>query len=167
MKKFPEEQDPQIDRFFSWLRKPAILPPPDFLERTRQRILSEVEPADQLVDQLLEMDASMRNPQMVHLVRRRLAQAETSTNTRSLAWFSWLAPLAAAATLALAFVSFQTQAPRQASTMVVQTDPGILVEESPDEDSELTRIFALAANLHSSANMAHLQSVEDLASLFD
>jgi hypothetical protein len=51
--------------------------------------------------------------------------------------------------------------------MAVQTDPGILVEEVIEEDSELTLIFALAANLHSSADMSQLQSVEDLASLFD
>ena len=167
MKSSHHEQDPRMDRFFTWLNKPAVHPKPDFLERTRQRLLTEAEPADQLLDQLLEMDASLHNPQMAQLVRRRLAKNPQSDNTRSLAWFSWLAPLAAAATLTLAFVSFQSRAPTATPPMAVQTDPGILVEEVIEEDSELTLVFALAANLHSSADMSQLQSVEDLASLFD
>jgi hypothetical protein len=167
MKSSHQEQDPGMDRFFTWLSKLAVQPKPDFLQRTRQRLLENSEPADQLLDQLLKMDESMRNPQMVHLVRHRLAETRESASSRSLAWFSWLAPLAAAATLTLAFVSFQSRAPREAPNMALQTDPGILVEDIIDEDSELTRIFALAANLHSSADMSQLQSVEDLASLFD
>ena len=167
MKSSHQEQDSQMDRFFTWLNKPAVQPKADFLKRTRQRLLTESEPVDQLLDQLLKMDASMRNPQMVHLVRHRLDETRQAGSNRSLAWFSWMAPLAAAATLTLAFVSFQSRAPREAPVMAVQTDPGILVENIVDEDSEITRIFALAANLHSSADMSQLQSVEDLASLFD
>ena len=49
MKTSPEEQDPRMDSFFSWLKKPAVQPTPDFLERTRQRMLAQSDPVDQLL----------------------------------------------------------------------------------------------------------------------
>jgi len=167
MKISPEERDPSLDRFTDWLKKEEIQPKPDFLSQVRQRMLLESDPADQILDQMLEMDPSLRNPHMVDLVRQRMGLEQETPRNPSLAWFSWLAPLAAAATLTLAFVSFQTRAPQATPYLSARDIEPTQVDTSFNDDFEATRIFALAANLHSSANMSQLQSVEDLASLFD
>lgn len=163
-----EQGDAHLARFESWLKKPGMMPRPGLPERVRERLHADAEAADPYIDALLKMDASLRVPEMAARVRQRLAAEEGAQEARPANWFNWLAPLAAAATLALAFMSFQTQTPRNETVRTGEDAlaSGVSVEAISD-DSEVTRIFALAANLHASANMSDLQSVEELAFLFD
>ena len=83
----------------------------------------------------------------------------------SIALIRWLAPMAAAATLALAVISFQSR-----GTQAIQ-------EQAPDHpvdslavvdvDEDMMQIMALAANLESASDLSRLESVEHLSFLFE
>lgn len=102
---------------------------------------------------------------MVEKVRLRI-QSEVPESGASVVWFKWLVPLAAAATLTLTFISFQQSAPNggqlEAPSALTVAEPGL-----SSVDAELMDIFALAANLEGGPEVAKLESVEDLAFLFD
>jgi hypothetical protein len=96
-------------------------------------------------------------------VRSRLTDSTREGNR--LAWFNWLPPLAAAATLTLAFISFQANTPAPSTSN--PPIPTLAHAESLESDLELTRIMVLAATLKGSADVTKLDSPEDLAFLFD
>jgi len=100
---------------------------------------------------------------MLAKVRRQLAQPAQEAPARR-EWFPWLAPLAAAATLTFAFFSFQSQVPQHDSGFQagLRSQPSVNL---PDEQT--AEIFALASNLQGGTDLSKLDSVEDLAFLFD
>ena len=103
---------------------------------------------------------------MLARVRRQLMEPEQERTVRR-DWLPWLAPLAAAATLAFAFISFQSQVPRE---WPPQSDlqAGLDSQASASRlDEQTAEIFALASNLQGGTDLSKLDSVEDLAFLFD
>ena len=103
---------------------------------------------------------------MVKKIRRRLALGDSRARPRA-DWFSWLAPLAAAAMLAFALVSFQSRAPVNEAGPTGTPAPRIAPVPPAREDPQLTQIMALDANLAVDADMTKLESVDSLAFLFD
>ncbi len=152
--------DKELKQFDNWLLNTSIQPRAGMVERVRARLQDSAN-VDGILDKLLEPDYSLRDPYMLQKVRQRLEESNRKENR--FAWATWLPPLAAAATLTLAFISFQKQAP---SLPKIET-PTLAAVETMDRDLELTRIMALAANLQSSADVAKLDSAEDLAFLFE
>lgn len=152
--------DQALKQFDNWLRKSAVQPREGMAERVRAR-LQDASSIDGILDELLEPDYSLRDPSMLQKVRQRLQESSQSGNR--LAWTRWLPPLAAAATLTLAFISFQKQAP----SLPEMESPTLATVETMDRDIELTRIMILAASLQSSTDVAKLDSAEDLAFLFE
>ena len=166
MKNEPQSNDPVLAKFDAWLGSATVRPPQDFLQRVRSRLQDAPDSADAWIEELLQPDLSLRDPRMLAKVRQRLADQQPEI-AASRIWFPWLAPLAAAATLAFAFFSFQSQVPQQ-----WQRDSGIqnsLANQSSSSlpDEQTTAIFALASNLQGGADLSKLDSVEDLAFLFD
>ena len=167
MEDSPQSNDSELAKFDQWLSKPAVQPPAGLLLQVRAHLREFPDVADETIDQLLHMDPSLRNPQMLARVRAELEQ-ETVKQAFPFNWFNWITPLAAAATLTLAFISFQSQAPRPATMR--PHSPAVVQESIPGvqpEDDQLTQIFALASNLHGATDMTKLESVENLAFLFD
>ena len=165
MKQAPEEHDFLMKRFDNWLQITRVDVRPGFLSRVRERLDENSTDLDEVLDSLLQPDPQLRVQNMADRVRIRLngrpAQPE------AISWFKWITPLAAAATLTLAFMSFQIRAPKDIPALAGELDTPSAFSVSPQPDSELTRIFALAANLHGSANVSDLQSVDNLALLFE
>jgi hypothetical protein len=154
--------DQELEQFDKWLRNSAVQPQAGMVERVRAR-LQDSSSVDGILDKLLEPDYSLRDPSMLQKVRQRLQ--ESSSKSNRLAWTTWLPPLAAAATLMLAFISFQKQAP--SPSLPDMETPTLASVETMDRELELTRIMALAASLQSSTDVAKLDSAEDLAFLFE
>lgn len=160
----PDEPDFLLNRFDEWLRDRPVRPRPDLLARTRQRLReSPADDLDAVIDSLLRPNPALHSPRMLGRVRARLEAARPSP--ARIPWFEWLAPLAAAATLTLAFVSFQTRAPQLPHSLA--GPPPLATAPAGQPDSDLTLIFALATNLNGSASLSSLQSVDDLAFLFE
>ncbi|MEX0325446.1 MAG: hypothetical protein AB3N33_05095 [Puniceicoccaceae bacterium] len=166
MEKKHPEQDKALSQFDQWLRQNRIQPRSGLLLRVRERLQATPRDVDSLLDELLQPDTRLRDPDMVRKVRLRMEA--TNREGGKVAWFNWLAPLAAAATLTIAFVSFQTSAPEGPFPQGEQP-PGLTmnVNSAPQLDSSVTQIFALAANLQGGPDMTKLESVEELAFLFD
>lgn len=154
-----------LKRFENWLEAPAIRPRQGFRERLRHRL--EQMPADpeEAIDELLKPDPSLKNPYMAARIRARLQ--ESPPDRRPARWFQWAAPIAAAALLTLTFISFQTHAPQVPGPRLAQPEPVEALPPATAPDSELTRIFALAANLQTKGDMTRLKSVDELAFLFE
>ena len=166
MENHHQEQDETLKRFDQWLRQSRIQPPAGLLGDVRERLQATPADFDLLLDDMLRCDTRMRDPDMVRKVRLRLATDSRLDGKE--AWFNWLAPLAAAATLTIAFVSFQTSAPK--GPFAPSEQPAGLtmnVNPTPQLDSSVTQIFALATNLQGGPDMTKLESVEELAFLFD
>jgi hypothetical protein len=165
--KFDPQQDP-LQQFDAWLRHLPIEAPPDISHRVRRVLRENPSPdPETAIDELFQIDARLRDPNMAGKVRRRLKEVGQPVVNAPAHWFQWLSPLAATLVLGLTFFSFQQQAPEprpapQAPGFAHSQTTGNL----PAEDPELTRIFALASNLMAPADMAELKSVDDLASLF-
>ncbi len=147
-----EPLDPHLERLFDWLRHSTVSPRPGMAARIRQRMASLPASADAAIDQLLAPQPQLRDPAMVAKVRLRLRTEPLPQQAPIPAWFRWLAPVAAAAVLALAFASFQFTGPRR--------------QPAPALDPELTRIFALAATLHAEGDIVRLQSLDELSAFF-
>lgn len=162
-----DKRDPELASFDQWLRKCAVQPRPDFWIRLRQRLHEEADPVEAALDKGFLMDPRLRDPEMARKVRQRLLAESGQSRRPRIDWFSVAAPLAAAATLALAFVSFQTRAPGPVTDRIPQPFEAAAGNSAYMDREEVTRILALAANLSSTADMTQLQSVEDLAFLFD
>ena len=160
MDNYDQMHDPELKQFDKWLRKSAIQPQAGMVDRVRAR-LKDSSSVDGILDDLLEPDYSLRDPSMLQKVRRKLQ--ESSQEENRFAWTKWLPPMAAAATLTLAFISFQKQAP----SLPNMETPNLAAVETMDRDVELTRIMILAASLQNSTNVAKLDSAEDLAFLFE
>ena len=165
MHKSPHSHDPELSRFDEWLREARVKASPQLLARVRERLDEGADELDPVLDDLLRPDPRLRNPAMVQKVRQRLG-ADPADRQRDPFWFKWATPFAAAATLTFAFISFQNQAPR---VPLPENPEGIVraTADPVDNDPGLTQIFALASNLHGSTDMTKLESVEDLAFLFD
>lgn len=162
----PEQsRDPHLLKFDKWLKDSEIEPPTDMLMKVRARLRDSSARIDEKIDELFQPDPALSDPKMVWKVRARLAEREMdSIPVRP--WFKWLAPLAAAATITLAIVSFQSQGPKA----VPERDNAgslALVDTSVDLDEDMTRILALAANLNGAGNVSKLESVENLSFLFE
>lgn len=160
MKNNEQMHDHELQQFDNWLQNTAVQVRPGMVDRVRAR-LDETADVDGIIDELLQPDYSLRDPSMLQKVRRRIEDASNKDNR--LAWTKWLPPLAAAATLTLAFISFQKQVPSAPELDM----PSLATVESVDSDPELTRIMILAASLQSSTDVAKLDSAEDLAFLFE
>ena len=162
----PEQSsDPHLSKFDKWLKDSKIEPPTDLLARVRASLRDSSTRIDEKMDELFQPDPALSDPQMIWKVRARLAERETDSDPVRL-WFRWLAPLTAAATIALAFVSFQSQGP-VAVPQQDNADSLALVDASVDLDEDMTRILALAANLDGTSNVSKLESVENLSFLFE
>jgi hypothetical protein len=166
MENTSQQADETLDQFDKWLKENKIEPQSSLLPAIRARLHEEVADFDTVLDELFQPDTRLRNPDMVEKVRLRIRSEEPET-AANVVWFKWLAPLAAAATLALTFISFQNRAPDGAlleapSPVLTVTEPAVSAT-----DPELIDIFALAANLEGGPEMTKLESVEDLAFLFD
>lgn len=161
----PDKQEPNLDQFDAWLKAPSAIPPDDFLERLKHRLHEPSTDLEERLDALFQPDPRLYDPDLAAKVRQRLESAPILRPARA-PWFQWAAPLAATLILGLAFYSFQQSAPAPAAFQpTADTAPAALPAPSA-EDPELTRIFALAANLQSNTDMARLKSVDDLAYLF-
>ncbi len=158
METHPQENDPQLARFEAWLKQPTVAAPGNLADRVRARLESAPDGVDPVLDRQFRMDPSLGNPHMVWQVRSRLAAEE-----RQSSWMAWLTPLAAAATLALAFVSFQATGPRP----VLETASPERASDNLDLDGELTEILALASALDGTPDVASLESVDALDFLFN
>ena len=161
-----KQQDPNLDKFDKWLKSSKIQPPKNRAALVRARIDEAPADLDDLLDEMLRQDPRMRNPQMILNVRNELEGADAA-NTGSHVWFKWLTPLAAAATLTFALVSFQSRAPHVSSPAIVAVEAQAAENFGPQLDSEVTQIFALAVNLKGDTDVTTLESVEDLAFLFN
>lgn len=163
----PEQfNDPELLPFYQWLNRSRVQPPANLLARVRAQLQKPSASLDESIDQLLQQDPHLNDPQMVWKVRAALAN-EPMTDKPSPVWYRWLSPLAAAATLTLAFVSFQSSGPRSADTDVSLPLQASAESSLPDLDSEMTQIIALASNLEGMSDLSKLESVENLAFLFD
>ncbi len=162
----PEQSiDPQLLEFDKWLKDSTIQSPNDMLERVRARLRNSPVLLDEKIDELFQQDASLTDPQMIWKIRGQLTETQIDSAPVQ-PWFKWLAPLAAAATLTLAFISFQSQGPQ------VIPDQGLgnlvtLGDTPVDLDEDMTRILALAANLNGIGDVSKLESVENLSFLFE
>jgi hypothetical protein len=162
MKQEPEDHSQHLQAFEQWLSESPIQARPDMLARVRSRIGAHDQEIEQRIDALFVPDPALGNPQMAAKVRARIQQKQ---DQEKVIWFQWLTPVAAALVLGIAFFSFQNKAPQTPMLQEAQ-----LVISSPatlSDDSEITRIFALAANLQGASDMSRLQSVDDLAFLFE
>lgn len=161
-----QQHDPQLARFDQWLKRSEVEAPIDMVARVRARLQDSSSELDSALDDLLQPDYRMRDPSMLQKVRRRIS-ADDSVEAGHFAWFKWLPPLAAAAILTLAFMSFQVRGPHPAASELGTAPMTLAAVESTQGDLELTRIIALASQLQGDSNMTVLDSVEDLAFLFD
>lgn len=159
----PDNTDTALDRFDSWLQSSRVRPKADLLRRTRQRIAAGEDPADGVLDVLLMQDPELRNPRMAELVRQRLTGTESPARVVYL--WKWLAPVAAAAAIAMVISLFNTGAPDGGIQPTL--DPAGAEMARPANDPELDRIFALASNLPAPTDISKLQSVDQLALLFE
>ena len=162
------DEDSQLLQFNNWLKGSRVQPPADMLARVRERLRNSPASIDDHIDQLLRPDPSLSDPQMAWKVRGRLA-TDLQQESSARAWLRWLVPLAAAAALALAFVSFQNSGPRAIQNSAPEADhlvAGPSMQEV-DLDADLTQIIALASNLRDAGEVSKLESVENLAFLFE
>jgi hypothetical protein len=127
---------------------------------------SEDQAVEQLLDGLFKVDPALANPHMVKRVRNRLDSTVKPARDKVI-WFQWLTPAAAACILGIAFFSFQTKAPSPPASLAAMDSSVLSVPVDLPQDPELTRIFALASNLQTTSDMARLQSVDELAFLFE
>jgi hypothetical protein len=160
-----DQSDYILDRFDAWLKEAPVVPDKGFLAAVRSRLEQPSGDLEAAIDELLQPDPSLKDPHMAAKVRQRMARSHSSRNSSQ--WFRWLTPLAAAATLTLAFISFQMQAPGPMAPVALNSGPGPVAAPSVEPDTDLTEIFALAANLHGPADVSSLQSVDNLAYLFE
>ena len=162
----PEQsRDPQLLEFDKWLKDKSIQAPEDLLVRVRTHLRNSPDLLDEKIDELFQQNSSLSDPQMIWKVRGQLTEIETDSAPVS-PWFKWLAPLAVAATLTLAFISFQSQGPQ------VIPDQGmenvVTLGDTPlGLDEDMTRILALAANLDGTGDVSKLESMENLFFLFE
>jgi len=161
-----QSDDSPLDGFDAWLRSAAVEPPPDFVARIRTRLRETPDMTDAILDELFLPDPTRRDADMVARVRQRLVEPVEVPST-SLIWFRWLTPLAAAATLTFAFIGFHSRAPQAVHQESIATSTIPVEAPAAEEDTQLTQIFALATNLHGTVDMTKLESVENLAFLFD
>lgn len=155
---------PQLESFDKWLAEPAVQAPSGLLERVRGRIAEENQAWEKQLDALFAKDPSLRNPDMVARIRQKISR---KPDQNKVIWFQWLTPVAAALILGIAFFSFQTRAPSPEAVPALQSQMALSTPAELSVDPELTRIFALAANLQGTSDMSRLQSVDDLAFLFE
>jgi hypothetical protein len=165
MSEHHEKSDYLLDRFETWLKDTRVTPDKGFLEGVRARMNETPMDLDDAIDSLLRPNPDLRDPHMAAKIRQRMEQ--TIPARPNTPWFQWLTPLAAAAMLGLAFVSFQMQAPDTRAPVATFETPTPLLPTFAEPDSDLTQIFALAANLHGPADVSSLQSVDNLAYLFE
>ena len=161
----PDNDHPkQLQAFDNWLGERTVVLKPGMQDRIRSRMAREEQSIEHKLDRLFQMDPALSSPEMAGKVRLRL---EKNTSRDKVIWFQWATPIAAALLLGVAFFSFQNRAAIE--RMPVPQEAAIVISspaESPD-DLELTRIFALASNLQGTSDMSRLQSVDDLAFLFE
>ena len=124
-----------------WLASRPLKADPGFVERVRARIQDPEILVDILLDELPKLPGPISEPiDLTSAVRRKLSP-QTDPLPEPI-WFRWIMPLAAAATLAFILISFRGEAPAPDAL------PSIELAALPaQQDPELTRIFALAANL--------------------
>ncbi|NBD38802.1 MAG: hypothetical protein GVY10_09555 [Verrucomicrobia bacterium] len=102
-------------------------------------------------------------PSLAEQVRENVRNA--SRTAPAPFWFRWGPPVAAAATLLVAFIGFRMDAPSTAT--LPPPAENSLVGSVPVEDENLTRIFALASNLQSEVDVSKVRSDEALAFLME
>jgi hypothetical protein len=100
---------------------------------------------------------------MAEQVRGKIRDASQPTPVPF--WFRWVPPVAAAATLLVAFIGFRMEAPSPADHTV--TVENRMTDGNPVEDENLTRIFALASNLQSDVDVSKVRSDEAFAFLME
>ena len=165
MSEHPEQSDYLLERFDAWLKVNPVTPDKAFLTSLRSRLQRTPDVLEETMDDLLRPDPHLSDPHMNLKVRQRLELAAPSSKPAP--WFQWLRPLAAAAVLTFAFLAFQTQAPDTPASLATNSPSPPIIPETQGSDADLTQIFALAANLHAPADVSSLQSVDNLAYLFE
>lgn len=166
MKSPSDEPIPVLDHFDQWLASDSVQPRPGMMARIRARMAAEDQAFEQALDTLFTPDPALRNPLMATRVRERL-DAMPAPERDNVIWFQWLTPIAAACVLGIALFSFQSKAPSPQLSLAAHEAPTLTVQMDPARDPEITRIFALAANLQGTSDMSRLQSVDSLAFLFE
>lgn len=158
---------PHIEERFQQL---PLCASPRFSLSLQERIQTQLPQSaeDRALDSLFLPDPSLGLPDMPQRVRQRLHATAHPPASRLLhfPWQRFIAPVAAAATLALAFISFQQEAPdypRQTATPVLASN--LQTTTDSEADAELTRIFALAQNLKPSVQVDQLRSSDALSFL--
>lgn len=166
MKSPSKVPDPILEPFDKWLRESRVHPSPRLLEGIRQRLQQQPVDPDAVIDSLLRPNPDLKSPRMLEQIRTRLIQ-EARPQAIPVPWLKWLPPLAAAALLTLAFVSFQITSDDSSVPMALQAPAFGPSTASSAHEAELTEIFALAANLEGPGNVSLLHTMDDLAFLFD
>lgn len=132
-----------LDRFDAWLHAQNTMPPADFLLRTRQRLqrTAQADPLDQLIDDCLRPDPALPRASLLPAVRQKLAtNAHNHSHNSTPRWFPILTPLAAAATLTFALLSFN-------STPQSSAPPPTVTLDTAEPLATDSTIFALAHSL--------------------
>lgn len=145
----PDSPDNLLKAFDNWLLSNRLNSATDMQNRVRERLKDPGLITDFLLDSLPALPDPIREIDLSSQIRRRI-HARPEALPEPL-WFRWIMPLAAAATLALAISSFSSSAPGPA-------DKAPDVASLAGQDPELTRIFALAANLDPDIDLGRLDS---------
>ena len=161
----PEQSnDPILDKFDKWLENNRIEARANILEKVRANLLDSSSTLDREIDTLFRQDVSLFDDHMVWKIRSRLADNQRQSSVAS-TLSKWLAPVAAAATIALAVISFQSQGPKPVENQ--QTLASVDNIAAVDLNEDLMQILALASNLESKSDVTKLESMENLSFLFE
>ena len=118
---------------------------------------------EETLDGLMRPLPHLYDPSMAEQVRENVRAPSPARPVPF--WFRWGPPVAAAATLLVAFIGFRMDAPSTASPPPPVENR--LAASVPVEDENLTRIFALASNLQSEVDVSKVRSDEALAFLME
>lgn len=151
--------------FDEWLRARPLQPGPQETSALLEKVRSDCHDRDfeEMLTKALRPDPTLYEPTMAARVRADIESSANAATTPS--WFRWATPLAAAATLAVAFLGFRMEAPSSAGPTVPATAQSAPARSAEDEN--LTRIFALASNLQSDVDVSKVRSNEALAFLME
>ena len=161
----PEQSiDPILEEFDKWLKSNQIKPHGNILGKVRENLADDDSLLERKIDTLFRQDTLLFDERLIWKIRSRLNEGNRQRSA-SVAVAKWLAPLAAAATLALAVISFQSRGTQPITDQTSGHPAESLAVVEIDED--MMQIMALAANLESASDITRLESVDHLSFLFE